>query len=273
MPPSTRFVAGIALAISLTLLTACARTTSSANDAENTASSSSTETTTGPAAKLRAARASNTAEAYRGVLNEFPNTSEAETARQELGAMYDRALSDFIAQAPAGRAQMTQFVTKLTEYQKRTGNNVFEIRYLEREAKEGSFYGYTPSEKTREKILKAFRSGFRAFSPALIDIKDGTDISGPEDLRDIQKPTIYIEYIEWMNNTEFRSRNSKESMFGYDITLKSSLRIPEETQKFDFSVMGRTPSKFDASDIYTAVVDLAVDQFLDKIEKTFNQLD
>jgi hypothetical protein len=271
MPPSLRLIAGIVLTISLIFLTACVGTRS-AKHADMPDASSSPAAPAGPAAKLREARTNNSAEAYRGILNDFPNTAEAETARQELSAMYDRALADFVTRAPAGRTQMVQFITKLTDYQKRTGNNLFEVRYRDAEDP-NDFTSYTPSSTSREKILKAFQHGFGAFPSALMDIKEGADISDPQDVRDIQKPTIYLEYKQWMNYTEFKSRNSKESMFGYDITLKASLRIPGEPDKFDFSVFGRTPSSFNASDIYTAVVDLAVDQFLDKIEKTFTRAD
>jgi hypothetical protein len=267
MPPSLRLVAGISLAISLTLLTACLGSRL-AKDVDKPESSSSPAAPAGPAAKLREARASNTAEAYRRILNDFPNTAEAEAARQELSGMYDRALAEFVARAPAGRTQLIQFVTRLTEYQKRTGNNVFEIRYRKADDP-NEFTSYTPSSTTREKLLKAFRNGFNSFSSALLDFKEGADVSSPNDLRDIQKPTIYLEYKEWMNYTEFKSRNSKDSMFGYDITVKSSLRIPADAEKFDFSVVGRTPSSFNASDIYSAVIDLAVDSCLPKIEKTF----
>jgi len=271
MPPSLRLIAGLVLTISLIFATAClgARSAKRANTAN---SSSSPASPAGPAAKLREARANNSADAYRGILNDFPHTAEAETARQELSAMYDRTLADFVTKAPAGRTQMVEFVTKLTDYQKRTGNNLFEIRYRDAEDP-NEFTSYTPSSTSKEKILKAFQRGFNAFPSALLDIKEGADISDPKDVRDIEKPTIYLEYKEWMNYTEFKSRHSKDSMFGYDITLKASLRIPGEANKFDFSVFGRTPSSFNASDIYTAVVDLAVDQFLDKIEKTFTRTD
>jgi len=230
------------------------------------------EDSTSPAAKLNEARSSHSATAYRAFLHDFPNAPEAETARRELAGMYDEALAEFIRRAPEGRPQLIQFVTKLTETLKATASSSMEIRYREKEVPgEYALYSFTPSSRTREKVLSSLRNGFAAFPVAILEITEGEDVSGPEALKDIGKPTIYIEYKEQMNNTEFGARGQKDPVFGYDVSLKLSLRNPNASDKFEFSVAGRTPGHFNANNdnVYEMVVDLAVDQFLDKIEKTF----
>lgn len=226
-----------------------------------------------PAALLREARAKNDSAAYRAIVTEFPGSAEASEARLKIRTLYDDALGQFLARAPQGNRQLAQYVSRLAEYLKAGDDQTVEIRYRERKSNPDAppYVNYDPSSSAKEGVMASLERAFAPFGEGLLTLKEGDTVSGPGELRAAARPTVYVEYMDQMNDELFNSPGHKDPVVGYNASLKVSMKIPGEATSFDFSVSGRTPHHFSASegDVYFKVTDLAVEQLLLKLDKVF----
>jgi hypothetical protein len=226
-----------------------------------------------PAALLREARAKNDSSAYRAIVTEFPGSAEADEARLKIRTLYDDALAQFLARAPQGNRQLALYVSRLAEYLKAGDDSTVEIRYRERESNPDKppYINYDPSSDAKSGLLSSLQKAFEPFGDGLLTLKEGDTVTSPGELRAATHPTVYVEYMDQMNDEEFSSPGHKDPVFGYNASMKISMKIPGEATSYDFSVSGRTPHHFSASegDVYFKVTDLAVEQLLLKLDKVF----
>ena len=256
-----------------------------------------------PAAALREAKRKGTVTAYRKVTNQYPDTSQADEARKQIGALFQATLKEFRSQANTGNASMTRFMDRLFVYLEANNSPPIEVRFGPPTAADvrdadallkkmagakavpiANHFSATRSQAREATIVQYLQDAFSQIFPAdILSLKNGELAN-----RDVPvtTPTIEILYHIAPSGNVYVEETTKRKFVGIQIGFDVQMRLPEDDAAFQFAVTVAPPKRFtvnaspldrysakhkesDGGAVYNVMVVRAFGELADTLRRTF----
>ena len=249
-----------------------------------------------PIAAFREAKKDATVSKMRYVLKTYPGSSVEADVRAALHGLYMKTFTDFRGKASTADARMLPFMARLIDYLEKndtatvrvvfsppsTGTLAQADAFFQREYSRGgkivepiSPYFEPKSASPREgSIVSRLNTAFAAIFP--------TDVlkleQAAQGATSAKEPSISIAYVVGPSGRAYSSDDGQRVFVGIDVAFGMRMRIPNDSNPFDFNLKVSPPERFgyrvqrgasQAEAAYNAMAERAFDEFTSKLQGVF----
>jgi hypothetical protein len=249
-----------------------------------------------PIAAFREAKKDATVSKMRRVLKTYPGSSVESDVRAALHGLYMKTFSDFRARASTADARMLPFMARLIDYLEKndtatvrvvfsppsTGTLAQADAFFQREFSRGGkivepispYFEPKNSSPRESSIVSRLNTAFASIFPTDV-LKLEQAAQGAASAKD---PTISIAYVVGPSGRAYNSDDGQRVFVGIDVAFGMRMRIPNDSNPFDFNLKVSPPERFgyrvrpgasQAEAAYNAMAERAFDEFTTKLQGVF----